>query len=404
MYEEKTMGDSVSVLNQNNSIKPRFDSIDILRGIIMVLMALDHTRDFFTNVRFDPLDMEHTNVALFFTRWITHFCAPVFVFLAGTGAFLSLSRGKSKSDLRKFLITRGIWLIFLELTIVRFGWLFNFDYSLIIAQVIWAIGWSMIFLSFFSGFSPKTISIIGIIIVLTHNLFDGITPEQFGSLKWLWVILHVQAPIQFGNGNIFFVFYPLIPWIGVMAAGYGFGNLFRLNEKKRNKIFLRIGLGLTAGFIILRYINIYGDPSRWSYQKNFVFTFLDFLNTTKYPPSFLYLLMTLGPAIALLPLLDKATSLVKNIFVFFGRVPMFYYLVHIPLIHLLALLIANALGLNDYFLTGNHIFDAWPNNWGYDLPIVYFVWIIVVISLYPVCRRYSEIKKKNKKNKLLSYL
>ena len=403
MQEKETTFISGGSTPQSVSIKPRFNNVDILRGIIMVLMALDHTRDFFTNVRFDPLDLDQTNVALFFTRWITHFCAPVFVFLAGTGACLSLNRGKSKPDLRKFLITRGIWLIILELTLVRFGWFFNFDYSLIIVQVIWAIGWSMIFLSFICGFSLKTISITGILIIVSHNLLDGINPEQFGSLSWFWKILHVQAPIELGDGNVFFVIYPLIPWIGVMAAGYGFGGLFKLEEKKRNKIFIRLGLSLTAAYVILRLINVYGDPNHWNYQKNFVLTFLDFLDTTKYPPSLLYLLMTLGPAIASLPFLSKTGRTMRNFFVIFGRVPMFYYLIHVPLIHLLALLTAIAIGLNSSFLTGNLFFDLWPGNWGYNLSTVYLIWIAVVISLYPICRWYSQIKKK-KKSKWLGYL
>ena len=388
---------------RNPAIKPRFDSVDILRGIIMVLMALDHVRDYFTNVRFDPLDLEQTNIALFFTRWITHFCAPVFVFLAGTSAYLSLNRGKSKSDLSKFLLTRGLWLIIVEVTLVRFGWLFNFDYSLIIFQVIWAIGWSMVTLSLLIKFSIKTITAFGIIIILTHNLLDGITPAQLGSFGWLWSILHYANSVEYAEGYYIFVAYPLIPWVGVMAAGYGFGSLFNIDEQKRNKIFIRLGLGITIGFFLLRLINIYGDPSPWSSQRSFAFVFLDFLNTTKYPPSLLFLMMTLGPAIAFLPLLTKVTGLAGPFFKTFGRVPMFFYLIHIPVIHLLALLTAVATGIDASFMINNDIFWLWPNTWGYGLLTVYLVWLAVVLGLYPVCTRYAEVKK-NKKSKWLSYL
>ncbi len=408
MFKETTLPEkSISeyTSEQTKVIKPRFDSIDLLRGIVMVLMALDHVRDYFTNVRFDPLDLEQTNIALFLTRWITHFCAPVFVFLAGTSAFLSMGRGKSKSDVTKFLLSRGLWLIFLELTLVRFGWTFGVDYSFIGVQVIWAIGWSMIFLALLIHFPMKVIAAISLIMIATHNLFDGITPEQFGSLSWLWIVLHNFAFINLGNGYTFIVAYPLIPWIGVMAAGYVFGNLYNLKSEKRKKILFRIGMGMIAAFILLRLFDFYGDANKWTAQKNFLFTILDFIDTTKYPPSLLYLLMTLGPAILFLSFMEKVKEIDKNysFFLVFGRVPLFYYLLHIPAIHLLALLVANATGVDISFMSGSYPFFWQQTDWGYSLPIVYLVWVVIVVGLFPICSMYYNVKKK-KKYKILNYL
>lgn len=395
-----------SVSAEKISFKPRFDSIDILRGIVMVLMALDHVRNYFTNVYFNPLDLEQTSIQLFLTRWITHFCAPVFVFLAGTGAFLSMGRGRSKSDVTKYLLSRGLWLIFLELTLVRLGWTFGFDYSLIGVQVIWAIGWSMIFLSLLIHLPFKAIAAFGIIMIFTHNLFDGITPEQFGSLSWLWIVLHNFDGFELGNSYYFLVAYPLIPWIGVMAAGYCFGALYNLDTEERKRILLWLGAELTVGFILLRLTNIYGDFNKWTTQRNIIFTIFDFIDTTKYPPSLLFLLMTLGPSIISLYFLEKANSEEKpfRFFTVFGRVPLFYYLIHIPLIHLLAVITAGAAGFDTSFMFNQYPF-FWQEGfgWGYSLPVVYLIWIIVVAGLYPVCSRYYNLKKK-KKSKLLSYL
>jgi uncharacterized membrane protein len=215
---------------------PRLNSVDLVRGIVMVLMALDHVRDYFTNVRYDPLDLSQTSPELFITRWITHLCAPAFVFLSGTGAFLSTTRGKSKKGLSVFLLTRGLWLILLELTYIRFGWFFNLDYSFSLGQVIWAIGWSMIALAGLIHFSIRTISIIGLSMIIFHNLFDQITPEAFGVFGWLWQILHHGGDIVYTSEYHFFAAYPLIPWIGVMAAGYSFGTILLKEEKKKNFI------------------------------------------------------------------------------------------------------------------------------------------------------------------------
>ena len=386
------------------TLKPRFDSIDLLRGLVMVLMALDHVRDYFTNVQFNPLDLSQTTVQLFLTRWVTHFCAPVFVFLAGTGAFLSMGRGKSKHDVAKFLLSRGLWLVFLEFTLVRIGWTFSLVDTILVAQVIWVIGMSMVFLSFLIYLPFKALATFSIVIILTHNLFDGVTPEQFGSFSWLWIVLHNFDQINLGSSYTLFMGYPLIPWIGVMAAGYCFGTLYNLETEKRKRILFWLGTGIIAGFVLLRLFDFYDDANKWTSQKNFIFTLLDFIDTTKYPPSLLFLLMTLGPSILFLSLLEKTKLITKSqsFFVVFGRVPLFYYLLHIPVIHLLAVLVANATGVNPGFMFGSYPF-FWETDWGYSLFIIYLVWLVVVIGLYPLCHLYNNFKRK-RKSKLLSYL
>jgi uncharacterized membrane protein len=387
---------------QTLSRPQRIDSIDLLRGIVMIIMALDHARDFFHSdaALFDPTDLAKTNIVLFFTRWITHYCAPVFVFLAGTGVFISLSRGKSKSVLTKFLITRGLWLIVLELTIVRFGWSFNVDYaSFTVLQVIWVIGVSMIVLAGLIHLRLSMITVFGALLVLCHNLLDGIQPETFASMSNLWYLLHVQGLIQFLGINIF-VIYPLIPWIGVMALGYTFGSIIILPADVRKKFLLRLGIVLTAAFVVLRAINIYGDPSPWSTQSSFSFTLLSFLNTTKYPPSLLFLLMTLGPAILILVYLENWKGWLADHVVIFGRVPMFYYILHIVLLHIMS-------GIANYPAFGFNAFTfdplTLPVGFGFDLWAAYAAWIAAIVILYPLCRWYAELKKRSS-NSLLSYL
>lgn len=366
----------------------------------MVVMALDHVRDFFSNIRFDPTDLTQTSFTLFFTRWITHFCAPVFVFLAGTGIFLSASRGKSKKDLAWFLVTRGLWLVFLELTIVRWGWQFDLNYGFSFGQVIWAIGWSMVALAGLIFLPTWVITTFGVLMIALHNLFDSIQPSQFGSLKWLWIILHKSDGLEPFPGIQFFVMYPLIPWIGVMAAGYGFGSFFLLPPETRRKSIFRLGLGLTLGFILLRATNLYGDPSPWTVQSHRFFTFLSFLNCQKYPPSLLFLLMTLGPAMLALAAFEGKEVPLSRPFVIFGRVPLFYYILHLPLIHALS-------GVFAFSRYGSKFFEFGPRNipddYGYGLLVVYLVWIGVVLTLFPACRWFAGIKERHK-SVWLSYL
>jgi uncharacterized membrane protein len=381
----------------------RIDSIDLLRGLAMVVMALDHVRDFFTDVRFDPLDVSQTTPYLFLTRWITHHCAPAFVFLAGTGAFLYMSRGRTKGDLAKFLLSRGLWLVLLEITVVRFAWLFNLDYSFVFVQVIWAIGWSMVALSGLIFLPRGWLALVSLGMIALHNMMDPLKPAAFGSFGWLWQILHVQGPIMLGHGNVLMVIYPLIPWIGVMGAGYLFGTIVLEEEGVRRRKMYAIGFTLIAGFIFLRALNVYGDPHPWSVQDSLLKTFMSFLDAQKYPPSLLYVMMTLGPAIAILPWLERWEGKAARFIIVFGRVPLFYYVIHLYLIHLLALVAArHTLGYFD-FLLSNAPFESYPPQYGFPLTVVYAIWIGVILMLYIPCKWYAEVKKKSK-NRLFSYL
>jgi uncharacterized membrane protein len=384
-------------------IRPRLDSVDLLRGLVMVIMALDHVRDFFTELRFDPSDLSQTTVPLFFTRWITHFCAPTFVFLAGAGAFLQGARGKSRSELAGFLVTRGLWLVVLELTVVRLGWAFDLNYaSLLWVQVIWVIGVSMVVLAGLVYLPLPAIAAFGLVMITTHNLFDGVTPESLGGWGPLWTVLHVQRPVPLPGGGALFVAYPLIPWIGVMAAGYAFGSLLLRPTEERRRLLLRLGLALTAAFIVLRALNIYGDPRPWAPQPTGVLTLLSFLNTTKYPPSLAFLLMTLGPAIASLAWFERLSGPAARFLIVFGRVPLFYYVLHIFVIHAAALAVGVIAGFAPAAFLRPIFFTPVPG-WGYGLPAVYAIWAAIVLALYPVCRWYAGLKAR-RHDAWLSYL
>jgi uncharacterized membrane protein len=371
----------------------RIESIDVVRGVIMVLMALDHVRDFLGNSGFNPTDPATTTIPLFFTRWITHFCAPVFFLLTGTGAYLALGR-KTKPELSRFLFTRGLWLIFLELTVTRcLGWQFNFDYHLTLLLVLWALGWAMIVLSALVYLPAWMVTTFGVVTIAGHNLFDSVE-----SSNPLWSILHSPNFIVNSPGRIIFVTYVLIPWIGVTAAGFGLGQIYCWPSVRRKAFLLPLGVGLTAAFLVLRGINVYGNPVPWSTQKSAAFTVLSFLNTTKYPPSLLYLLMTLGPAMLFLWAVDAGTPRWLRPALTIGKVPMFYYLLHIPLIHLLAVgacyvkyglthWMFESPGLDDFPVTK-------PAGWGYSLPIIYLVWAVVVLALYPLCRWFAGLKQR----------
>lgn len=378
----------------------RINSIDILRGIVMVVMALDHTRDYFSGFKFEPTDMQHTTAALFFTRWITHFCAPVFVFLSGTSAFLSymptgrqVGKGRTKQQESLRLLTRGLWLIVLEVTVVRLGWAFNFDYSMVFLQVIWAIGVSMVVLSVLIFLPRQVILLIGLAMIFGHNAFDNVHPQ--GSIGVLWQFLHVQSPVAWGNHNTIMVLYPLVPWIGVMAAGFCFGAIFKQEERVRNTMLYVTGISAIVLFVVLRYTNGYGDPLPWKPQAAWWRTVLSFINCTKYPPSLLYLLMTIGPAITVLPLLEKMSGAVGRIFTVYGRVPLFYYILHIYLIHTMAVMAG-------YFFKGNVMAGFFPHP-GFSLPVVYALWLSVVMILYLPCRWFMRVKMNHKKW-WLSYL
>jgi uncharacterized membrane protein len=388
----------------------RLDAIDLVRGLVMVVMALDHVRDFLTDARFDPLDLSRATPALFLTRWVTHFCAPVFVFLAGTGAFLYGARGKTRAQLAWFLLTRGLWLIVLEFSLVHLGLFFNFEYRLLFGLVIWAIGWSMVALAGLIFLPTGAVAALGVALVAGHNLFDTVAAPRGGRARWLWVALwggsFTTGPLPLWPGTMLFVAYPVLPWLGILAVGYGCGPLWLLERGRRRRWLLALGTGLTLLFIALRAANVYGDPRPWTGQANPLFTLFSFINCLKYPPSLLFVLMTLGPALLLLALCDRAPGPLGRVLVTFGRVPLFYYLLHIPLIHLVAMGLAYAqygeVGFMFQFVALIPP-EQLPAGYGYGLPVVYAAWLGVVLALYPPCAWFARVKSR-RRDWWLSYL
>ncbi len=392
-------------------IKNRIDSIDVLRGIVMVIMALDHVRDYFhvtANVN-NPLDLSTTTPLLFFTRWITHFCAPVFVFLSGTSAYLQSLR-KSKSALSAFLVKRGLWLIVVEFAIVSFGWSFNPHYNFIFAQVIWAIGISMLLLGVFIWLPYNVILLVGTIIVFGHNLLD--IPESSPGYRtnFWWDLLHhgFFSIYSYAETHSVIIVYPFLPWLGFMMLGYCAGIFFtgKYSPAQRRKIFRWAGFGIILFFIVLRYLNVYGDPVKWSVQKNALYTFLSFIDTHKYPPSLLYLCMTIGPAFILLSFLERFQNAFTEVMRIFGRVAFFYYIVHLYLVHFITSICFFARGhtLQDNENLGKQFpFYFLAPGEGYGLGTVYLVWILVIVALYPLCKWYNNYKSLHRQKVWLSY-
>ena len=405
----------------DETLKRRIFAVDFLRGIVMMIMMIDHTREYVHTgaLLSDPTNLaSNPTVATFFTRWITHFCAPIFVFLAGTSIYLQKLNGKSRAELSRFLWTRGLWLIVLEFTVIRFLIVFNLDYSFFgMGQVIWVIGVSMIVMAALIYLPLWLVGASGILMIVLHNLLDGIRiplqtafagnppPDLWQSL---WLILHQPGIVQiFGGSSQIFFAYPLIPWIGVMAVGYVLGAVYSQDSATRRKWLLILGLGSTVLFIVLRGINLYGDPAPWAEQSSPLFTFLSFLNTTKYPPSLLFLLMTLGPAILVLYLTDgiDGKGLWERIIITYGRVPMFYYILQWVVAHGSGVLLGVLAGVDVSYLFKDILSmgrDAPPGH-GFPLWVVYAVWITGLIILYPLCAWYSELKRR-KKHWILSYL
>ena len=400
--------------------KLRIHSVDLLRGIVMMIMLLDHVREYVhaRALQNDPTDPATTTVTLFFTRWITHFCAPAFVLLSGVSIYLQKRNGKGTGELSRFLWTRGLWLIFLEFTVVRFLVVFNLDYSFFgMAQVIWVIGVSMILMAAMIHLPAKVIGLAGLAMIVLHDLFDGVrVPPQIAFagtpppdlLQSLWIVLHQPGvvPLFGGHTQIFFA-YPLIPWIGVMMAGYALGTIYDLQAEKRKRRFLYGGAAAIALFILLRLLNVNGDPSRWSEQATQLSTFLSILNTTKYPPSLLFLLMTLGPALVVLALADgiDGKALWQRICITFGRVPMFFYILQWIVAHGAGVLLGFLAGVdvNYLFLDLFQMGRAAPPIHGFSLMTVYIVWITGLAAVYPLCAWYGGVKMRNK-HWLLSYL
>jgi uncharacterized membrane protein len=385
----------------SETVRPRLASIDLVRGIVMVLMALEHVRVFVGHPGFDPTDLGRTTPGWFLTRWITHFCAPTFVFLAGTGAFLRGATAGS-ATLPRYLAVRGAWLVLLEATLVRFGWTFNFDYGhFLFGGVIWVIGWCLILLAAVVRFPAAVAAACGAVVVVGQHVLPRLPsatgPEGLG--RAIWRVLYQGGRIDLWGASNLIVLYTIVPWIGVMLLGYAFGAVMRLPEPRRRRLCFTIGGSAIAAFIVLRGLGICGGGSPWEAQPTPLLTALSFLNTQKYPASLQFLLMTLGPAILAIPWAELARGAIATKLALFGRVPLFYYLLHVPLIHLgAALLSVVQLGRLDPWLRANHPMMAFPPPEGFGLPLA-GVWIataIVVIALYPACRAFAEVKSRRR--------
>ncbi|MFI5155751.1 MAG: DUF1624 domain-containing protein [Chitinophagales bacterium] len=389
--------------------KKRIESIDLLRGLIMIIMALDHVRDYFHYDSFfiDPTDLSKTTALLFFTRWITHFCAPLFAFLSGISAFLS-GQKKTKKELSSFLLKRGIWLILLENTVMNFGWYFNPSFNFFGPQVLTALGASMICLAALIYLPRKYILIIGMVLVGGHNALDSIHVSDDHFPSYIWGFLHERHRFAF-LGIHFVTAYPIIPWIGIMSLGYCMGNVFTEQYgKSARKIFLlATGLGAIAVFILLRLVNLYGDLHPWTSQSSQLFSMLSFVNLTKYPPSLDYLLLTVGVGLIFLAIMEKPLNRFGQILCTYGRVPFFFYVLHIYIIHLGALAAAVITG---YRWTDMTRFERmvsgvpWLKGYGFSLGTVYLIWAILVVGLYPLCKWYDQYKMNHKEKWWLSYL
>lgn len=385
----------------------RIESIDLLRGLVMVIMALDHVRDFFhyDAFFFDPTDLTQTNFALFFTRFVTHFCAPVFVFLAGTSAFF-VGQRRDRKSLAIWLLKRGVWLIFSELTVIKFAWLFKLDYSTTLLMVIWVLGISMIFLAGFIYLPKKLIIIISLVAIFGHNLLDSVSFSN-STLSTIWSFLHVRSPIPIGEINIV-VIYPMIPWIFLMPLGYYFGELYKKNvsQQFRTQKLFQLGIGITVLFFIIRFANIYGDSISWSNQGSISLTIMSFFSLSKYPPSLLYILITIGPTLIFLALAEKLNGRIFDKLITIGRVPMFFYVAHIFAIHIAATIAALLTGYNFSDMVIEIFVTRQPElqGYGFSLPIVYLVWVAIILILYPISSWFNKYKSNNRDKWWLSYL
>ncbi len=428
--------------------QPRLHSIDLLRGLIMVIMALDHVRDFFYTHTIDPTNLSETSPGLFFTRWITHFCAPIFLLLAGVGIALMQLRGKTGTQLSNFLFTRGLWLVFLEWVVVRtFGWAWNFDFTYLPCWVIWTLGWSMVLMAGLCRLPRWVCIVFGLTLIVGHHLVDNVKAEHLGPMRVPWYFLHDSHEIVLHpdrgwvptseekdfKGFIIAAGYPFIPWVGVMALGFGLGAVYGWEQIRRRNLLILLGMTCCMLFFLLRFMNGYGEsqprkdyfeeltqdgqvrymtseearqnnPRAPALQVSHLRTFLSFLNCTKQPPSLCFLLMTLGPALLLLAWWDVGVGSWAKPFITFGKVPLFFYLLHLPLIHGLCVLGAWwQQGSFPHWLFTNPPLGDMPKTYGFPLWVTYVVWIVVVLALYPLCVWYAGVKQRNK-SPWLSYL
>lgn len=383
----------------------RIESIDILRGLVMLIMAIDHTREFFHHdalIGNDPTNFKTTWPLLFFTRWVTHLCAPVFVFLSGTSIFLYSKKGRTKKQVAFFLFTRGLFLIFAEIFLVNVILQFNYG-SLLILEVIWVIGLSMMVLAGLQFLPFNVLLVTGIIIVFGHNLLDGVNVESPIAASIGWSVLHKTQMFPVTPHFTLLVAYPLLPWLALMIVGYCTGKLYskEVSPNYRKKFLLLSGITVTALFIIIRFINVYGDANVWSSQRTPLFTFLDFIRTTKYPPSLLFMLMTIGPALIILSLAESVRPVVAKFLTVYGKVPFFYFVLHLLIIHSLALAFSfvSGNGTGSFQGSSNKLAET-----GYPLWVVYLVWLFVVSALYYPCKWYGKYKASHPEKKWLSYL
>ena len=385
----------------------RFTSIDFTRGLVMVIMALDHVREFMhkTSMTQDPTNLETTTAVLFLTRWITHLCAPAFVFLAGISAYVSMKRKNNLHESRKFLLSRGIWLLVLEFSIINFALWFDIHYRFLILEVIGAIGLSFIVLSFLLRLPSRVIGIIGIILIIIQYLVHGLPVPSDPVAAFMFSVLFQPGLTELTPDHSFYTAYPLISWLGIMLAGFSSGELFDLDPEKRKKGFLRSGLAVISAFIFIRALNIFGDPSAWSMQKNWLFTILSFLNVSKYPPSLLFTFLFSGITMLLLSFSENFKSRLMGIISVYGRVPLFYFIIHLFIIHaaMFVVLFIQGFGMNDF------VFGAFRNGrpetgGGTGLAVVYILWIGMAFILYPICKWFGEYKSAHPEKKLLRFL
>jgi uncharacterized membrane protein len=402
-------------LPPQSTLRPtsRLTSLDALRGTVMIIMAIDHVRDFFDRYSMSnsPTDLSQTSAIMFFTRWITHFCMPVFMFCAGAAAFLWWNRGKkTRGQLSWFLVTRAVWFLGLEALVMNFAYSFNVSaHSLILLLVLYIFGACMLLMAALIRLPLRWLAVLSFAIIALHNLLDPYSASHFGRFAWAWHLLHQPGVIMLANRPAFVV-YPILPWIGVIAGGFCFAQLFTLGETAHRRITMRLGLAITAAFLVIRAINIYGDPSHWTKQKSAVFTALSFINCTKYPASLDYVLMTIGPALLLLAWYDRVRFSTRNPLIVFGRVPLFYFVLHFYAIHIL-------LGVMSYIRYGSRTFsfifnampamggpgEVYPPDFGYPLWVTYAIWIGLVAGLYPLCRWFAQYKATHR-SRWLSYL
>jgi len=385
----------------------RIESIDNTRGFVMVIMALDHVRDFMhsTSMSQDPTNLQTTTVFLFFTRWVTHLCAPTFVFLSGISAYISFKRENNIEKSRRFLLTRGLWLVLLEFTVINFALWFDIHFRLLILEVIGTIGLSFILLSLLLKIPSRIIGLIGITIIFTHNLLQGISLPQNPVIIFFSSILFRPNMMPVTPGLSFFTAYPVMPWLGIMLAGFACGEFFELTPEKRRALFLKLGIASLALFIIIRFLNFYGDPSKWAVQKSSLFTILSFINVSKYPPSLLFSLLFLGFTFLILIIAENSNDRKTKILSVYGKVPLFYFITHLFIIHSLMFIMLLIQGVS----TKDFLFGVFNNGrpktgGGVDLYVIYLIWLGVVIILYPVCRWYGNYKTRHKENKYLRYI